>query len=250
MRSVRRISQCVIAVLTVLLSVPGPVGAATEQLPDLIPVKPSSFSTTTTSTGQRQLRFTTIVANAGAGRFQVVGSRASTSEPEMNTVTQEVFNDQGTVSRRQPTGAVMYFGGDGHNHWHVRDLETYELVRTDNGVKVGTGEKHGFCFYDNKAYDLSLPGAPQTPFYQGCGNNSQLQVVTGLSVGWGDRYAWRLPDQYIDITGLTPGRYRLFYKVDVANHFLESSDTNNTSCTTLQIDAQSVSVINRRCSGS
>jgi len=33
----------------------------------------------------------------------------------------------------------MYFAGDGHTHWHVRDLETYELIRSDNGSKVGTG---------------------------------------------------------------------------------------------------------------
>ena len=38
----------------------------------------------------------------------------------------------------------------------------------------------------------------------------------GLSVGWGDTYPLTLPDQYIDITAVTPGRYRLNVTADAA----------------------------------
>ena len=66
----------------------------------------------------------------------------------------------------------MYFAGDGHNHWHVRDLETEKLIRLDNGAKVGTSAKHGFCFFDNVRYRLTLAGAPQSARYTGCGTST------------------------------------------------------------------------------
>jgi hypothetical protein len=142
----------------------------------------------------------------------------------------------------------MFFGGDGHNHWHVRDLASYELTRMDNGTLVGTDHKQGFCFFDNFGYRLTLPGAPQDPVYTGCGGTSSLQVETGISVGWGDRYAARLPDQFIDITGLTAGRYRLTATADEPNWFVESNDGNNRACVVLQISSSSVSVIRHSCS--
>ena len=42
------------------------------------------------------------------------------------------------------TPGTLVFGGDGHNHWHVNNLETSDLVRLDNGNKSGTGAKRGF----------------------------------------------------------------------------------------------------------
>ena len=104
--------------------------------------------------------------------------------------------------------ATAYFGGDGHNHWHVKDLEDFRLIRPDNGRLVGTGAKHGFCFFDNVRY-----GSVNPPYYTtqtgSCGTSTSTTVHMGLSPGRGDLYASTLPDQYIDITGLSAGRYRL-----------------------------------------
>jgi hypothetical protein len=241
-----RLDLVAVAVLLSLLLLPAQAGAVSEMLPDLKPLVPRTIHIQTTESGQRQLRFTTIVANIGAGPFQVTGSRPSTSVSDM-TVTQQIFNDDGSVSRNISTPSTMFFGGDGHNHWHVRDLETYELVRVDNGVKVGTGEKHGFCFFDNTVHKLSLPNAPQDPVYTGCGTSGALRVVQGLSVGWADKYPYRLPDQYIDITNLSPGQYRLVYTVDQQRYFAETRERNNVNCTDLRIDGQSVTVLSRGC---
>jgi hypothetical protein len=245
----RRVRQCIVAVTSLLslLLLPSTAGAVTELLPDLRALAPRTFKVTTQN-GQRQLRFTTIIANGGAGPFQVTGSRPSTSTAEMTTVTQQIFNDQGGVSRTISTPAFMYWGGDGHNHWHVRDLETYELFPLTGGGRVGTGEKHGFCFFDNFQYNLSLPNAPQSRVYRGCGNIGDLQVVTGLSVGWGDRYNYTLPDQYINITNVANGQYRLVYTVDAQGHFTESRENNNVHCTDIQIKTGSVIVLRRGCS--
>jgi hypothetical protein len=108
-------------------------------------------------------------------RFQIHGSRPNTST-DME-VTQRIFNDQGGYSDR-PTTAQMYFAGDGHTHWYVRDLETYELLRLDNGSKVGTGAKHGFCFFDNEHF-----GSTEAAGYLDCGNNPNSQYRRGSSLG-------------------------------------------------------------------
>ena len=60
-------------------------------------------------------------------------------------------------------------------------------------------------------------------------------IHMGLSVGWGDEYPATLPDQNIDITGLTAGRYRLQVTADTGGQFLESNDADNSTWLDLQI---------------
>ena len=188
--------------------------------------------------GRRLLAFSTTIVNVGAGPFELHGRRSSTSEENMTVVIQRIFDASGNW-RDETTDAVMEYGGDGHDHWHVHDLQRMELIRLDNGVKVGTGAKRGFCFWDNAAYRLSLPGAPSSPVYgsDGCGDTSSLETETGLSVGWGDLYPFWLPDQNIDITGQTAGRFRLIVTADPLGWFTEADESNNTTWVDLQVQA-------------
>ena len=57
----------------------------------------------------------------------------------------------------------------------------------------------------------------------------------GISVGWGDRYGSGLPDQYIDVTDLNSGNYRLIATADAGNRFAESNETNNTTWVDLKL---------------
>ena len=209
-----------------------PAATAADLLPDL-GMKPATDFRTEKRAGRVLLRYTSVVVNVGSGVFEVHGSRATISDPQM-TGQQWIYDDAGG-SRSVSTGTVMVFGGDGHNHWHVLDLESAELIRLDNGSKVGTSAKRGFCFFDNSPYRLSLPGAPQAAVYKGCGTSSSLSVAMGLSIGWGDAYYWSLPDQYIDITGLAAGRYRLRLTADAQNRFVESNDSNNVTWVDLRL---------------
>jgi hypothetical protein len=242
----KRSPRLAVLFLALAMWAPSPAQAVTDRLPDLSMARLRNFSITTAA-GQRQLRFTTIIVNTGVGPFQTTGSRNATSDSEMDNVTQRIFDDAGG-HRDVQTTATMFFAGDGHLHWHVRDLESYELTRLSNGNTVGTGEKHGFCFYDSYEYRLGLPGAPQSPVYTGCGGPNDLSVTTGLSVGWGDRYNARIPDQFIDITGLSTGTYRLTATADEANWFVESNDGNNRTCVILRISSSAVSVVRYTCS--
>jgi hypothetical protein len=65
----------------------------------------------------------------------------------------------------------------------------------------------------------------------------------GLSRGWGDKYRYSLPDQYIDITGLPLGRYRMRATADPSDWFSESNNTNNFTWVDIKISGTSVSEI-------
>jgi hypothetical protein len=228
--------------LAVLAAASKPAGAATELLPDLRMARLQDLDIENTSGGRKLLRFDSIVVNVGAGRFEARGSRPNTATSM--TVRQRIYNNAGGYRTRSTT-AKMYYSGDGHNHWHVRDLQDFALIRLDNGKKVGTGAKHGFCFYDNYRF-----GSTRAAYYTrrtsppACGKySSDLKVTMGLSRGWGDIYQSSLPDQYIDITGLTSGRYKLRATADAANWFSETNNTNNFTWVNIQISGNSVSVI-------
>lgn len=190
-----------------------------------------------TSDGRNLLRFSTTIVNVGAGPFELLGTW-SAADQRWN-VSQQIADTTGG-RRSVATNAELVFGGDGHMHWHVKNLMTTELIRLDNGSKVGTVAKLGFCFWDNLDYRRTLPGFPKSPVYDssGCGGASSTEVAMGLSVGWGDRYSYFLPDQYIDITNLTPGRYRLNVVADANGLFLESSEANNGTWVDLQIKSK------------
>jgi uncharacterized repeat protein (TIGR01451 family) len=234
----RRVLAISAGVLLGLLAAPAPGAVAADRLPDLV-ILPLRDIRIENSGGRRLLRFTTVIANQGAGAFEVRGRRASTSEAEMSTV-QRIYSDTGGY-RETSTPARMFWAGDGHNHWHVRDLETTVLLRISDGIQVGAIAKRGYCFYDNYRFRLTLPGAPQSPWYTGCGVQSALAVTMGLSVGWGDEYPYYLAYQYVDITGLADGRYRLLTAADASNWFPEANEFNNSASADVQLGAASAS---------
>ena len=187
---------------------------------------------------QLQLRFSATIVNVGAGPMELAASRTDSVSPF--DVSQRVYDSGGDSVLLPVGGASLVWGGDGHSHWHVLDLESYELDRLDNGSKVGTGQKGGFCFFDTTQFRLSLPGAPVSQVYTPgtvCGQYDQAaeSVKMGISVGWGDTYRAGLPDQYIDVTNLTSGNYRLVATADAEHQFAESDETNNTTWVDLKL---------------
>lgn len=213
-----------------------------DSLPDLAMAPLADFKIEKTPDGRKLLRYSTTVVNIGDGAMQAEGSRASTADTEMS-VNQRIFNSL-SGSRVVSTPAVMFFARDGHNHWHVDDLEISDLNRLDNGIKVGSGAKHGFCFYDLVAFNLGLPGAPGSKVYTTCGTNSSVLTQTmGISIGWGDVYRYSLANQWVDITNVAAGRYRLTTTADLQNRFLETNETNNVTWTDLQLKGNGLRVI-------
>ena len=229
-----------IALALVVLVPSVPAGAVSDRLPDLGMAHPKDLKIEKTLNGRKLLRFSSIVVNVGAGPFEVHGERDAGASTM--TTHQRIFNSAGGY-RDVSTAAIMYFGGDGHNHWHVQDLEDFELKPVNGEAPLRTGAKHGFCFFDNYRYGSTNP-AYYTTSSGACGrSSSDTQVIMGLSVGWGDIYNWNLPDQYIDITGLPSGRYRLTATADADDWFVESDNSNNFSWVDIQLKSNSVRIV-------
>src|SRR3712207_9566377 len=68
--------------------------AASDVLTGLGMAHPKHLTIQSTEDGRRLLRFSSIVVNVGAGRFEVRGQRPDTTTSTM-TVTQRIFDDAG-----------------------------------------------------------------------------------------------------------------------------------------------------------
>ena len=248
MRNTARLWGFVSLLTLALLAPAGSASAASDRLPDLAMARLRHIGTTRTADGRRLLRFSAIIVNVGVGPFELRSQRPDTSS---SWSTRQVIydTDGGARTARTPSVQLVY-EGDGHDHWHVKDLETYQLAPLPHGNSNSpsrTSQKVGFCFFDNYQYRPWLPDAPWYLEYgrQGCGTRSSVRLRNGLSVGWGDIYHRSLPGQYIDITGLPNGLYRLSATADQANFFLERSDANNSTWVDLWIRARGVTVLRR-----
>jgi hypothetical protein len=206
--------------------------AAVEVRPDLGMARLHSLRITN-QYGMRLLRFGTDIVNIGSGRFEVYGAGSASADWGPS---QHIFRDDGTY-RIKSVPTTMFYAGDGHDHRHVKDLLKMELTSLAGGTDVRRVKKIGYCFYDNVRYRLSLPGAPQSAFYRSnsCGRSSSTSARMGISIGWGDRYPWDIAYQYVDISGLAAGNYRLTVTADPANWFDELYDTNNETWVELYI---------------
>ena len=216
-----------------------PVSAATDRLPDLRMAPLDQFSTQTVS-GERRLRFRTIMTNEGTGPLEVRGSRDNLTQPHLRT-RQAIYDTDGGV-RLRDTRALAEYAQDGHDHWHIQGVMLYQLW-SDNGV-TRRGTKVGFCFMDSYRYRLSMPGAPQSQVYPEhlCGDRGDLTNRMGLSVGWGDDYPATFAFQWIDITTLPAGDYTVQARADEQNWYAESNETNNCAWARVRIGAPDGSV--------
>ena len=80
--------------------------------------------------GRRLLRFTTIFVNRGPGPFELRGARTSRSDTTM-AFDQVLYRADGSRFRRS-TQAFGKYAGDGHDHWHVQNVVTYEAWALSN----------------------------------------------------------------------------------------------------------------------
>jgi hypothetical protein len=233
------VSGLILVVAGIVQLSSAPAAAVSAQLPDLRMATLTTIRVdTSTSPGHRLLRYTAEIVNVGAGPFEARGKRPDTSTAHLS-ITQRVYNDDGTFNRVPIPQTYMFWAGDGHNHFHLNDLEDGVLTRLDDGGAVGALAKHGFHFADNQAFALALQNAPQSPVYASCGGfsckMSALNVTMGLSVGWGDIYKAQLAFQYIDITGLAPGMYLLTVTADASHWFEETDESDNSTWAKLRI---------------
>jgi hypothetical protein len=214
---------------------------AGDLLPDLDQVAPAAISVVEKK-GRERLVFLSSVENVGAGPLLVSGRRESPAEPDMRATQVVRRSDQSTETF--PLRAKLRFiVSETHRHWHLLGFERYEL-RSEAGRVLGRDHKTGFCLGDRYDAHVSrrLPGEPRRAVWtQECGRDQtgRLRILEGLSPGFGDDYVPLLEGQYIDVTGLAPGRYLLVHRVNADHDIREESYANNAASVLLDLERDS-----------
>ena len=244
-RPIRALAAAILGTVSALAGVsagPGSAAGPVDRLPDLAMTYPTDLRIVTTASGTRRLRFTTTIVNIGDGPFETRSSRLP-GQTRMR-VNQRIYNSAGGYRVFDTTARARY-SGDGHDHWHVQDVAHYELYAINApGPAIRSDAKVGFCFFDTNAYRLSLPRAPRTKQYTtaGCGRRAATFIKNGISVGWGDKYGWRLGGQYINVKGLPSGEYYLKVTVDPLFQFQEIRHRNDCNWSRIRISRTSLAV--------
>ena len=210
--------------------------AAADMLPNLKALPASDIRIQNLADGTTLLRFSTTGWNAGTGPLELRAGEIDTGNGRQN-VYQRIYDDAG---ESKDTLAGTFVWHPTHNHFHFEDYATYLLQPINApGGSERLGAKTTFCVMDTTRVNTRLSGSPKKAVYANCGS-----TVQGMSVGWGDTYGYQLDGQFIDVTNLPDGDYRLTIVLDPKNKLTESEETtDNTSFIDIHLAGGGVSVI-------
>ena len=155
------------------------------------------------------------------GTLVVNGSRPDLTVNTMSAV-QDVDGTQTLV------GALQYNVAPSHQHWHLLNLDRYQLRAHDPGNAVlGIDQKTGFCLA------AALNG--------NCGENTPglLSIDESLNSGSADIYGGERDGQDIDVTGFAPGYYELVQWVNSDCSLLETTHDDNAQAIVIKLVAGS-----------
>lgn len=108
----------------------------------------------------------------------------------------------------------LYLYSSCHAHYHFTSYASYRLLDAEGRV-AATGHKQAFCLMD-----LEGPQGQGDEDIYDCG-------YQGIQSGWADIYDNYLPCQWIDVTDVGPGDYRLEITLNTDRALAESDYTNN-----------------------
>ena len=176
------------------------------------------------------MAFRTSVRNIGAGPLDVSGNPQladSADATSHDTWQRTLTADDDWVKLTQPP--VRYETADGHLHFHLMKLAEYSLWDDFGQTRVQTAPKVGFCLQDSYV----IPGATESnttvAYFDNC--RSEQPEATGLTMGISagvmDIYDRGMAFQWVDVSDVRPGLYRLAGQVDPDDLIWESDETNN-----------------------
>jgi len=222
--------------------------ASNVTLPDmkiLVPTGDISIANNPT-THDRQLQFTHITWDAGAGPFEI--DPAYNAQTGTATWTQAIYamNKPGawTLDHKVPVAATGVFVPPSDYQFPLTKF-TLNTVNADGSIGgvVATSPKNDYCITGDK-FVGGVPNAPNstTPPQSNCTDPTK---PLGWSVGWGDEYDQTDNGQPIDLTGVPDGTYILEGTVDPQHVLTESDPTNDVVDTELQISGGNVAVLSQ-----
>jgi hypothetical protein len=114
-----------------------------------------------------------------------------------------------------------------HGHFHFSGFASYALLNA-KGETVITGRKQAYCMEDTQR----IATGPEVP----CSKAFDCETQ-GIQRGWSDLYGNTLDCQWLDITDVAPGDYRLQVTLNPARAFQEVTLDNNTATVPVTIPA-------------
>jgi hypothetical protein len=238
----RRVWTRVAVVVALLVGIQGDTGAGSSRpgdlLPDLQMARLYGIDLRTTRGGRIRLHFGTIGWNLGDGPIEARGRRNARGDLVMR-VTQRIYRAAGGFRDRITPAVMIYETGDHHDHWHVRQFTVVQMYRRGAaGGNVYGMRKIGYCLLDARRIANPPAHSPDERVYRSaaCGSRASTRVRTGLSVGYGDDYPPDYAHQWMDITGLAPGIYRICTTIDPLDEFLEKNERNNQRWTDVRVN--------------
>lgn len=208
-----------------------------ELLPDLKQLEPTAVAVTDAD-GQYRLVFQSAVENIGRAAIVIQGRRGSRAEAAM-AVDQIVRLADGSTRSFPVDVELRYVASETHEHWHLLAFERYELRRATDGRLVAPDRKTGFCLGDR--FDASprelRNEPPRAVWTQECGRGGRelLSIRQGISPGYGDDYVPSLEGQYVELDGVSAGRYRLVHRVNPTRALREADYSNNSASVLLDL---------------
>lgn len=229
-------------------------GRVSDLLPNLVALAPRAVSAGGTAGGcapveiveqsaQKCLRFDQIIANFGAGPFELrygIETVATTQE-----LRQRVYRSDSTFRDRF---ADKYEFHVAHAHFHYKSFGLTRLWASDQGGRrlgrdaLRSGRKNGFCVIDVENLWAGRSDSIDEAQYKdphcqvpSSFDGAAVEMVQGISRGWADIYGLQLEGQYVEITGIPDGFYLLQTIADPDDTVLENSNRDNSVFTHIQL---------------
>lgn len=226
--------------------------AGTKHYPDLLTRKPSDLnivrecSLLVTGDCKKLLRFSNTVWNKGDGRLEMrpVNDSSLGKTKAYQRIWSHDASGKWYLVEEFEVGEFVFHTS--HNHWHFEGFANYALQNENSDGSIGnnvkrSSQKTTFCVIDTNRINSNLEhSGPQT--YTKCGQTD----ITGLTVGWGDKYKYNLSGQWIDITNLPDGRYWLVSTADYQDRLKETNNSNNWAAVKIKISGTSVTELEKK----
>ena len=182
------------------------------------------------------LRFAGYVTNLGDGPLDLRGNPQLADDADLasHDVWQRALTIDGDwVNLTKPP--IDFEVDDGHDHFHVMGIVEYSLWDTSGTVEISSGAKVGFCLIDvMERPDLHPNPGPKRHeqwdpdnYYCQSGRPRAKILHMGISEGWQDIYSFSTTFQWIDVSDVRPGYYRIGQRADPDKVIVESDETNN-----------------------
>lgn len=188
------------------------------------------------SGSQRRLRFSSSLANPGAGPLEVVPRPGARCPRGQRGVDQAIYQDadgngrfsRATDRRRvlRPSGCMHFHPA--HFHWHVEASARYWLTRAGHTTIIARHRKVSFCLRDSDR----LPAGTSDAFYGACSRDRRQ----GINLGWTDLYQSYLPGQSLRLPRrVDADTYCLWQQADPLDALRESNEKDNVSVRAIRI---------------